>query len=80
MNASESFLKADVQLPAESIKKNTNKGIPQGGVTSPMLANLYLNYVMDEWLWIHYPENPFERYADDEVVHCRSEREVIEIM
>ena len=40
-----------------------------------MLANLYLHYAMDELLRINYPQNPFERYADDSVVHCRTEKE-----
>jgi len=45
---------------------------PQGGVISPLLANLFLHYSLDKWLERTYPNNPFERYADDGVVHCRS--------
>jgi RNA-directed DNA polymerase len=51
------------------------KGTPQGGVISPLLANLFLHYVFDEWMRINYPQTPFERYADDVIVHCRSEAE-----
>ncbi|MEA1981397.1 MAG: group II intron reverse transcriptase/maturase [candidate division Zixibacteria bacterium] len=51
-----------------------DKGTPQGSVISPLLANLYLHYAMDEWLRIHYPKTPFERYADDVVVHCKTEK------
>jgi len=49
------------------------------GVHSPLLANLYLHYCMDEWLRINYPQNPFERYADDCVVHCKTELEAQEL-
>jgi len=48
-------------------------GTPQGGVVSPLLANLFLHYVFDKWMERHFPANPFARYADDGVVHCRSE-------
>ena len=51
------------------------KGTPQGGVISPLLANLFLHYAFDEWMRIHYPHIRFERYADDVIVHCRSEAE-----
>lgn len=56
-----------------------DKGTPQGGVISPLLANLYLHYCMDEWLRINHPKNPFERYADDSVVHCKTEKEAQEL-
>ncbi len=57
------------------LQEKAGKGTPQGGVISPLLANLYLHYCMDEWLRINNPQNPFERYADDSVVHCRTEKE-----
>jgi group II intron reverse transcriptase/maturase len=50
-------------------------GTPQGGVISPILANLFLHYGMDRWMERAFPCCPFERYADDTIVHCRSERE-----
>ena len=56
-----------------------DKGTPQGGVISPLLANLYLHYCMDEWMRINYPQNPFERYADDSVVHCKTVLEAQEL-
>lgn len=52
-----------------------DKGTPQGGVISPLLANLFLHYAFDEWMRIHHPALPFERYADDLVVHCRTKSE-----
>ena len=50
------------------------KGTPQGGVISPLLANLFLHYTFDVWLGQHFRGVPFERYADDIICHCRSER------
>jgi group II intron reverse transcriptase/maturase len=50
------------------------EGTPQGGVMSPLLANLFLHYGVDQWMKRTFPDCPFERYADDSVIHCRSER------
>ncbi|MGR9108913.1 MAG: reverse transcriptase domain-containing protein [Gammaproteobacteria bacterium] len=44
-------------------------------MSSPLLANLFLHYAFDHWMDRNYPGIPFERYADDAVVHCRSEEE-----
>jgi RNA-directed DNA polymerase len=55
------------------------KGTPQGAVISPLLANLFLHYCMDSWLKRHYPQCPFERYADDAVIHCKTEAEAQEM-
>ena len=52
-----------------------DKGTPQGGVVSPLLSNLYLHEVLDDWLSKKYPEVKFERYADDCVLHCASEKQ-----
>jgi len=52
-----------------------DKGTPQGGVASPLLANLFLHYGFDAWMARKYPSLPFERYADDAIVHCRTEKE-----
>lgn len=51
------------------------KGTPQGGVISPLLANLFMHYAFDEWLRRNHPYIPFERYADDAVLHCKSEKQ-----
>lgn len=52
-----------------------NSGTPQGGVISPVLANMFLHYVFDMWMKSNFPQAPFERYADDGVIHCRSKEE-----
>lgn len=72
------WLTAPMQISNGEIV-DRDKGTPQGGVISPLLANLYLHYCMDEWLRINYPKNPFERYADDSVVHCKTEQEAQEL-
>ena len=67
----ERWLKAPVQLEDGSLI-HREKGTPQGGVVSPLLANLFLHYAFDKWMQRHYPQIPFERYADDEICHCQS--------
>jgi RNA-directed DNA polymerase len=52
-----------------------HKGTPQGGVVSPLLANLFLHYVFDEWMRRNHPQNPWARYADDGLVHCHTREE-----
>jgi len=69
----ERWLKAPIQHPNEIEKRD--KGTPQGGVISPLLANLYLHYVFDIWVEKHWEGIQFERYADDIVCHCSSEEE-----
>lgn len=54
-------------------------GTPQGGVISPVLANLFLHYVFDVWMVRNRSQNPWARYADDGIVHCRSEKEAQEL-
>jgi len=70
----ERWLKAPVQI-ADGTLVNREKGSPQGSVISPLLANLFLHYALDEWLRRNYKNIPFERYADDIVVHCRSKKQ-----
>lgn len=52
-------------------------GTPQGGVISPLLANIFMHVSFDKWMDKHHPEKPFERYADDIVVHCKTEKQSI---
>ena len=62
------WLKAPAQLEDGTLIPR-DRGTPQGGVASPLLANLFLHYAFDHWMQRMYPEVPFERYADDGVVH-----------
>lgn len=73
------WLKAPVQRPDGTTEPRT-KGTPQGGVISPLLANLFLHYTFDVWMRREYPSVLFERYADDAIVHCRSKREAEEVL
>jgi RNA-directed DNA polymerase len=65
------WLRAPVARP-DGTTQPRSKGTPQGGVISPLLANLFLHYAFDLWLGRSYPALRFERYADDAIVHCRS--------
>jgi group II intron reverse transcriptase/maturase len=68
------WLRAPVQRPDGTVDQRT-RGTPQGGVISPLLANLFLHYAFDVWMRRSFPTIPFERYADDAIVHCKSERQ-----
>ena len=72
------WLKAPVQEEDGQLVAR-EKGTPQGGVISPLLANLFLHYAFDRWMSAKYRHNPFERFADDAIVHCRTETEAQEI-
>jgi RNA-directed DNA polymerase len=74
----ERWLKAPAQ-DKEGRLVPREKGTPQGGVASPLLANLFLHYAFDVWMRKHYPHLPFERYADDAIVHCRTEAEAQDV-
>ncbi|SET65833.1 reverse transcriptase domain-containing protein [Thorsellia anophelis] len=68
------WLKADVMYPDGHIESGES-GTPQGGVISPVLANLFLHYTFDKWIEREFPTLPFERYADDAIIHCVSEKQ-----
>lgn len=67
----ERWLKAPAQLEDGSLQERP-AGTPQGGVISPLLANLFMHYAFDAWMGRVFPNVPFERYADDAVIHCVS--------
>ena len=73
------WLTAPLQL-ADGTRVERTRGTPQGGVVSPVLANLFLHYTFDVWMTKHYPDNPWCRYADDGLVHCRTEQEAQALM
>ena len=73
------WLRAPVEHPDGSHEERT-KGTPQGGVASPLLANLFLHYAFDLWMHRNYPGIRFERYADDAIVHCGSEEEARSVL
>jgi len=64
------WLVAPVQIKDELLQRD--RGTPQGGVISPLLANLFLHYAFDKWMERNYPNISFERYADDAVCHCNT--------
>ena len=69
------YIERWLKAPAQDEQGNQTpgtKGTPQGGVISPLLANLFLHYAFDDWMKRKHPSTPFERYADDAIVHCRS--------
>jgi group II intron reverse transcriptase/maturase len=68
------WLRAPLQRP-DGTREERMKGTPQGGVISPLLANLFLHYTFDLWMTRNFPQVQFERYADDALVHCRNERQ-----
>jgi RNA-directed DNA polymerase len=70
----ERWLKAPVMFPNGTLQGNSC-GTPQGGVISPLLANLFLHYAFDYWMQRHSPGIQFERYADDIVCHCKTEQQ-----
>lgn len=70
----ERWLKAPLQKADGTLEART-KGTPQGGVISPLLANIFLHLAFDEWMRVAHPDTPFERYADDVVVHCKTEKQ-----
>lgn len=68
------WLTAPLQRADGTLVERT-KGTPQGGVVSPVLANLFLHYVFDVWMTRTFPGVPWCRYADDGLAHCKTEAE-----
>jgi group II intron reverse transcriptase/maturase len=67
-------------IDKEGKETQRSVGTPQGGVISPLLANLFLHYAFDKWMEIHFPQLSFVRYADDIIVHCNTEEESKEVL
>ena len=65
------WLKAPLQHPDGTLEQRS-RGTPQGSAISPCLANLFMHYAFDRWMAREFPGCPFERFADDAIVHCKS--------
>lgn len=72
----ERWLKSDVKRVDGTLEKRT-QGTPQGGVISGLLANVFLHFVFDKWMENTHSNIRFERYSDDIVVHCISEKQAL---
>lgn len=70
----ERWLKAPMETAAGEVRERSS-GTPQGGVISPLLANLFLHYAFDRWVTENLHSVPFCRYADDGVLHCKSKEQ-----
>ncbi|WP_371097463.1 group II intron reverse transcriptase/maturase [Streptomyces sanglieri] len=73
------WLEVPMQQPDGSLLVR-DRGTPQGAPVSPVLANLFMHYAFDTWLAREYPGVWFERYADDAVIHCVTERQATEVL
>jgi RNA-directed DNA polymerase len=72
------YIERWLTVPYETVQGERierSMGVAQGSVIGPELANLFMHYVFDKWMQIHYPQIPFERYADDTICHCRTKEE-----
>jgi group II intron reverse transcriptase/maturase len=74
----ERWLRAPMRMSDGTLTERT-RGTPQGGPISPLLANLFLHYGFDVWMAREYPGVRFERFADDAVVHCVTERQARQV-
>jgi RNA-directed DNA polymerase len=74
----ERWLKAPIQH--KNRLEERAKGVPQGGVISPLLSNLFMHYAVDEWMRIKHSNVPWARYADDGVMHCQTKEEAEKLL
>ena len=72
------WLKAPIRMPDGTVVER-DRGTPQGSAVSPVLANLFMHYAFDSWLEREWPTVQFERFADDAVVHCATERQARQV-
>jgi RNA-directed DNA polymerase len=72
------WLTAPIQQPDATLVSR-DRGTPQGLAISPLLSNLFMHYAFDVWLSRTQPQVRFERYCDDVIVHCRTERQAKDI-
>ena len=78
------YCKRWLEMPVQKLDGTTvgkeGRGTPQGGVVSPLLANLFLHYAFDMWVTRKHPDICFERYADDIILHCHTKGQAEEIL
>lgn len=74
------WLNAPIELANGTQIHPQGKGTPQGGVISPVLANIFMDIVFDKWIVKESPTTPFERYADDIVIHCKNIKEALRLL
>ncbi|WP_264686936.1 MULTISPECIES: group II intron reverse transcriptase/maturase [unclassified Wolbachia] len=70
----ERWMKAPIQQ-TDGSKVIRDKGVPQGGSISPIISNIFMHHVFDEWMRQKCPTIPFERYVDDAIVHCKTQKQ-----
>lgn len=76
------YIERWLKAPAEAengTRLPRDRGTPQGGVASPLLANIFLDHAFDQWMTQVFPGCPFERYADDIVIHCSSPEQALAV-
>jgi retron-type reverse transcriptase len=73
-------IEASVELPDGNIKQPQGRGTPQGGVISPVLANIFMDIVFDKLISKRNPEDSFERYAEAIIVNCRNIKEALRLL
>lgn len=76
----ERWLQSPIKQTDGTLKIHTGNGTPQGGVISPVLANIFLHIAFDKWFEKQYAGNKFERYADDIIVHCTNIKEALRML
>jgi RNA-directed DNA polymerase len=75
----ERWLAATLEHPGGALEQRT-KGTPQGSAVSPTLVNLFMHYALDVWMARNFPDCPFERYADDAIVHRKTRRQAEHVL
>ena len=75
----ERWLKAPLQISKDELVAR-DRGTPQGGVISPVLSNLFLHYAFDLWMQRHHPSKPWCRYADDGLIHCKTQEQAQQLL
>ncbi|MFZ2146900.1 MAG: group II intron reverse transcriptase/maturase [Sedimentisphaerales bacterium] len=74
------WLTMPVRKESGELVQKQGKGTPQGGVISPLLANLFLHYAIDRWLDKTHPGVKYVRYADDTILHCRTKAQAEQVL